>query len=96
MSYANEHTLQQLLSKVYHRLDMDDTVTDLEVRRAYKAAVGDFISRLTTDVRYAKGTLTVRVVAAGLRNELFLNRTRLADRINEVLGRPAVKRIILK
>ena len=31
--YSNEHTLQDLLRKAYHRLDMDDTAQEMEVVR---------------------------------------------------------------
>ena len=46
MGYNNEHTLQDLLRKAYHQLDMDDTATEMEVKRAYTLVVGDFIKFL--------------------------------------------------
>ena len=92
--YSNEHTLQDLLSKVYHRLDMDDWATEVEVRTAYRAVVGDWLSKLTISVRYDKGNLTVRLASAALKQELFNRRSSLAEKINESLGRQAVHKII--
>lgn len=94
MGYNNEHTLQDLLRKTYHRLDMDDTVLEMDVKRAYRQVVGDFISRLTWDIKYSQGRLTVQLASAALRQELFYKRSSLADKINETLGRRAVKDII--
>ena len=92
--YSNEHTLQDLLKKAYHRLDMDDTVREMEVVRVYKAVVGDLISRLSTTVRFSQGVLTVQLASAALRQELVYRRTSLMDKINDSLGYPAVKKMI--
>lgn len=91
--YSNEHTLQDLLKKAYRRLDMDETVMEMEVKRAYNSTVGDLISRLTS-VRYSQGTMTVSVASAALRQELWHRRDSLAARINDTLGKPAVKKIV--
>ena len=92
--YSNEHTLQDLLKKAYHRLDMDDTAQEMEVAHVYAVVVGDFINRLTVKVRYDQGVLTVQLVSAALKQELMYRRTSLAEKINETLGRPAVKKIV--
>ncbi len=92
--YSNEHTLHDLLKKAYHRLDMDDTVTEMEVKRAYERVVGDLISRLTRSVRFDHGTLIVQVASAALRQELWHRRESLAGRINEGVGAQVVKKIV--
>ena len=91
--YSNEHTLQDLLKKAYRRLDMDETVMEMEVKRAYNSTVGDLISRLTS-VRYSQGTMTVSVASAALRQELWHRRDSLAARINDTIGNRAVKKIV--
>ena len=93
--YSNEHTLQELLSKAYHRLDMDEWATEVEVRTAYKAVVGDWLSKLTLAAKYDKGTLTLRLASAALKQELFYRRSSLAERINDTLGRQAVHKIVI-
>ncbi|MBO4600151.1 MAG: DUF721 domain-containing protein [Bacteroidales bacterium] len=92
--YSNEHTLQDLLTKAYRRLDMDDTACEMEVRRAYGVVVGDFIGRLTTAVRFSQGTLTVQLSSAALKQELFYRRHSLAEKINEAAGRKVVNKIV--
>lgn len=91
--YSNEHTLQDLLQQAFRRLDMDDAVTEIEVRREYNALVGDLIRRLTTSLSFKKGVLTVRLPSAALRQELFYRRNSLIEKINDSLGRNAVKEI---
>lgn len=92
--YSNEHTLQELLSKAYHRLDMDEWATEVEVRSAYKAVVGDWLSKLTVSAKYDKGTLTLKLASAALKQELFYRRSSLAKKINDSLGRQVVHKIV--
>ncbi len=92
--YSNEHTLQDLLKKAYHRLDMDDTANEMEVKYAYSKVAGDFINRLTTSVKFKNGTLTLSIPSAALKQELFCRRTSLIEKINEAIGRNVVKKIV--
>lgn len=92
--YSNEHTLQELLRMAYHRLDMDDTANEMEVKYAYSKVVGDFINRLTYKVKFKGGTLTLSIPSAALKQELFYKRTSLAERINDAVGRVVVKKIV--
>ena len=93
MSYGNEHTLQDLLGEAFARLDMDDTVTEIEVVKIYKSLVGDLISRLTLSLHFRKGVLTARMASAALRQEMFYRRASLAEKMNEALGKTVVKEI---
>lgn len=91
--YSNEHTLQDLLAKAYHRLDMDETVSEMEVKKAYAIVVGDFINRLTESVKFKNGVLRLKLSSAALRQELYYRRDGMMDRINEILDGSVVKRI---
>ena len=90
--YSNEHNLQELLKKAYRRLDMQDTVDEIEVKEAYKRVVGDLIFRLTWNVQYKEGVLRVRLASAALRQELFCRRESLKQTLNENIGHDVVKK----
>ncbi len=92
--YSNEHTLQDLLKRAYRRLDMEETVTEMEVKSVYERVVGDLISRLTWRVRFKDGVLALSVASAALRNELWCRRESLKEKINDELGRQVVKKIV--
>lgn len=92
--YSNEHTLQELLRKAYHQLDMDDTANEIAVKSAYSRVVGDFINRLTYSAKFSHGTLSLSIPSAALKQELFYKRSSLADKINEAIGRNVVKKIV--
>ena len=91
--YSNEHTLQELLSQTFRRLEMDDAVTEMEVRRIYNAIVGNLISRLTWSLTLKEGVLTVRLASAALRQEMSYRRSSLAGKINDTIGHNVIKEI---
>lgn len=92
--YSNEHTLQELLKRAYRRLDMEEAVTELEVKGVYEKVVGDLIRRLTWKVTFKDGTLALSVASPALRHELWYRRDSLVEKINEQLGHRVVKKIV--
>ena len=73
---------------------MEETATEIEVKTVYEKVVGDLIARLTWKVRFQKGVLALSIASPALKHELWYRRESLAQRINEMLGRQAVKKIV--
>ena len=92
----HERKLSDVLKVVYRRMELDDAANELEVKDTYHKVVGDLISKLTWEVKYEKGVLYVKLASAALRNELMYKRTDLVNKINEVMGRKAVTKIIFR
>ncbi|MCR4659286.1 MAG: DUF721 domain-containing protein [Bacteroidales bacterium] len=89
-----DYSLGAWLKKAYQSVNMDETATEFEVRNAYRRIVGDLIVKLTWEVRYSNGTLRVKLASAALSQELYSRRDSLRLKINEALGRNAVKQIV--
>jgi predicted nucleic acid-binding Zn ribbon protein len=62
-----------------------------EVQRAWPAAAGALFADRARPTRESEGTVTVACDEAVLANELALMSELVRDRLNEALGRPAVK-----
>jgi predicted nucleic acid-binding Zn ribbon protein len=62
-----------------------------EVQRAWPAAAGELFAERARPVREHDGTVSVACEDAVLANELVLFSERIRDRLNEALGRPAVR-----
>lgn len=88
--------MSDVLKQIFQRLDMTDAVQEIEVKRVYKGVVGELIAKLTKEVRFQDGVLTVKLLSPALKNELGYKKQGLIDAINERLSAPAVKQIILK
>jgi predicted nucleic acid-binding Zn ribbon protein len=62
-----------------------------EVQRAWPNAAGDLFATRATPIREHDGTVTVACDEAVLANELALLSERVRERLNEAVGRPAVR-----
>lgn len=86
----NVYTLQDVLSKVYKDLDLEDKVCVYEVKRAYNDVMGSLIVKLTEYLKVEGGTLNVKLASAALRQELSMRKTSIVGQINDKLGGKAV------
>ena len=93
--YSNEHTLQDLRKQAFHRLDMDDTANEIDVKYAYRQVAGNLINQLTWSIQFKDGVLRLGIASPALRDELWMRREGLTKSINHTLGRNAVKKIVL-
>lgn len=91
-----DKTLKDYMLRFFKQLDMTDLATEVEVEHTYRRLVGTTISNHTVALRYHAGTLYLTIITAALRQELNMRRTSLMQRINEELGKTAVKRIVVK
>ncbi|KWW30777.1 MAG: hypothetical protein AUK63_756 [bacterium P3] len=96
MAATNEHHISDLLSELYRQNDMSSIVDVYQVRSAYKQVVGELIARLTQSLRFESGNLYVRLHSAALRHEMSMRQQSLMDKINELLGRNVVQRIVFQ
>lgn len=90
-----DRTADYYIRKVFRQWDMGDFATEIDVEKAYRLLAGDFICRLTSSIKYKKGTLTLKFMAAALRQEMTLRRESLREKINDEIGYEAVKRIVI-
>ncbi|MCR5822422.1 MAG: DUF721 domain-containing protein [Bacteroidales bacterium] len=91
-----DYKLSGWLKQAFKTINMDDTATEIEVRDAYSRLVGDLIMKLTWEINFDKGVLRVKLASAALRQELTLRRESLQQKLNETLGRNAVKQIVFQ
>ena len=64
--YSNEHTLQDLLKQAFHRLDMDDTANEIDVKYAYRQVAGNLINQLTWSIQFKDGVLRLGIASPAL------------------------------
>ena len=87
----HEYGITELLNVVFDYYDLRPAIDENAVRRAYGEIAGDLISKLTSNVSFKDGLLTLKIDSASLRQEVFYRRTNLAAKINDRLGRQLVK-----
>lgn len=87
-----------LLSAALRRYNFDATITQSQVKEAYKAVVGEWLTKLTYSIYFdqATGTLHLSLASPALRQEYSYSQTSLMERINAQLPSPLVKKVVIK
>ena len=67
-----------------------------KIRDFWKDRFADSIVQRTQEIQFSNGKLTVRIESAPLRHELFINRQKIKDQVNEYLQEQIVHLVILK
>lgn len=94
MRYNKTLSLGEILQTRLRHIVGDNTSAGLEVIKiidTWHQLLGPVMSRYSSDERFAKGRLTVRINSSILRNDLFMQRTNLVRQLNSMLGTDKVK-----
>ena len=75
---------------------LDQGVLRIRVFEAWDSVVGEKYKQYTIDKYFKDGRLICRLSSSAARNQLFMNRIAVTERMNEMLGSEVVKLLILK
>lgn len=96
MKKSNEQSLGDAIRSFLKQHELTGKLAEAEVVAAWSKVLGPAIDRRTESIRLEpNGTVRVRLNSSALRQELMMQRTRLAEALNESIGKVIVKDIIL-
>ncbi len=75
---------------------LDQGVLRIRVFEAWDSVVGAKFNEYTLDKYFKDGRLICRLSSSTARNQLFMDRLVVIERINKILGSEIVKALILK
>lgn len=94
MFRRNEDTLKSVMQKMVAHYRLKPNLDRIAVEKFWKEEMGELINRYTEKIYFSnKGTLMIKVTSAPLRNELFINRDNLKERINAYLDGNQIREI---
>lgn len=92
----SEKPLKEVIDRFLSLYKYDKKFEEIDVVDAYKELMGKMIVSKTESIWYKKGTLQIRLTSAILRQELSMNKSKIAIMINEKLGLDVIKKVIVK
>lgn len=96
MSIGNEISMGDALSDMFKKMKLDDDVLEFRIQKTWNEIMNQAIKNRVSKLAFKKGTLFVSVQSHALRQELFMSRFQLRDRLNEELKGELIKEVILK
>jgi 2-phosphoglycerate kinase len=75
---------------------MNTVFDELEIEQTYKELMGKMIVSKTETIWFSKGVLHLRLTSAALKQELSMNKSKIAELINEKLGKELIREVVIK
>lgn len=95
MDRQDPQTIRQIIDAVMDRSASRDAFLDHRAAALWADVAGADINRQTTRRYCSNGVLHVYIASAPLKTELSFMRETLARKINEILGKEVVGRIVI-
>lgn len=91
-----EKPLKEVIEKFLSLYKMDKKFEEIDVLNAYKDLMGNMINSKTEFIRFRKGKLDIKLSSSVLRQEMSMNKSKIASIINEKLGSEVVEQVVIK
>ncbi|MBT8220862.1 MAG: DUF721 domain-containing protein [Bacteroidia bacterium] len=93
MFRKNEVHLGKVLQEMLDKYRLRSNLDKLTIEKFWKEEMGQMVNRYTEKIYFHKGCLTIKVNSAALKNELYINRENLKQRINAYLNAQSIKSV---
>jgi len=89
-------SLSDVLKEFVSTNKLQEGLDKVEIKDAWKNLMGNGVNSYTTSVQLKRDTLYVQLSSSVLREELSYGKEKIIDMLNESLGKPLIKTLILK
>jgi hypothetical protein len=93
----DEHMkLSDVLKEFVETNNLQGGLDKVDVREAWEQLMGNGVNHYTTNVILKQHTLHVQLSSSVLREELSYGKEKIIAMLNEALGKPLIKKLILR
>lgn len=96
MQRKETQSIGDILNEILQTQGLNIGLDGARIRQAWQEIMGDSVVRYTEQISFDKGTLYVSLTSAILRNELFMCRSQIIEKLNHKIGRQAIQTIIFR
>lgn len=93
MERQSPKSIGDILRNLFQDNCMQSRFDEIKAMEVWRKVVGPSISSDCSQPKVKEGKMTIGVPKAALRHELNMNRTRLKDMINNIMGKDVIKEI---
>jgi len=93
---AEESTLGDVLQGFIKNNNLEQGLDKVAISEAWHAVLGTAISKYTTNIILERDVLYVQLSSSVLREELSYGTDKIIRLINEEVGKPVVKKLVLR
>ena len=87
--------ISEVLGEIVAQKHIRVGIDKIKIQEAWKIVMGKNIEKYTSNVRYKKGVLSVKLKSSVLKEELFFEKKKVIKLLNENLGKKYIQEIKL-
>ncbi|MVT08653.1 DUF721 domain-containing protein [Chitinophaga tropicalis] len=84
------------LKEFMNKSRLKPRLTEVRIQENWEQLMGRTISRYTEQIQLIDGKLLITTTVAPLKQELSYSKDRIIKLVNEMLGEPAVREVVIK
>ncbi len=96
MNKSNEHSIREVINDLLDTFRIRGQYNAARLRNEWDEVVGRTIARHTEDLYLRDGKLIVHIDSAPLKQELFHNREKIRDLINDHFHEVVVEEVVIR
>ncbi|HQK97408.1 MAG TPA: DUF721 domain-containing protein [Bacteroidia bacterium] len=96
MRNTNEHSLGELIHELINAYRLKDGLTRAKIDQVWEKVMDKAIVSRTSELRFEKGVLSIKLNSAVLRNELEYKKADIIHAVNKEIGEDLVKEVVLR
>jgi len=96
MRRKDPQKIGEVLREYVKRMRMEARLREAGIANEWEQIVGKMIADATAEIYVRDRKLHVKLYSSTVRNQLFMMRDQLRDKVNEHLGSPVIDEVVLK
>ncbi|MFP5470991.1 MAG: DUF721 domain-containing protein [Bacteroidia bacterium] len=93
---VSDKPLKEAIDRFLELYGMDVKFQEIEVINTYNKLMGQMIVSKTEKIWFKNGTLNLRLNSSVLKQELNYNKSKIAELINEDLGKELIQEVVIR
>jgi hypothetical protein len=91
-----EYSLGEALRKFLNQSHLKGSIQALQIEEVWEQIMGKTVARYTDKIRIHGHTLYIDTAIAPLRQELLYQKETILRRVNEALGEPVIREVVIR
>lgn len=88
-------SIQQILQSIIKNQKLDEVIERNDLIEKFKDIVGEQIAQQVQIKSFERGILTIEIESAAWKNEIFLLREKIVEKLNQFFGKQVVIKIVI-
>ncbi len=93
---SNDSSLKEALESMFKTYKLESKMNQVKLINAWEQAMGPAVAHRTIELKIIDQSLIVTLSSSSLRQELFMNKIKIIESLNEIVGTTVILDIVFK